>query len=170
MNLLINIKKLIQKTPFRLFLFVVLIFLLFFLSYVREVLFLQINALISDSTNNYSNVNPHEFLKLYKSQELINLKWILTGLFSIVFFGLTYLLIFLSFNNKIFTRLFFYFSIFVSLFSIVITFIFTAAHAFKTIYPLLRKIIGFIHSPALFIIFFIIFYSLKSTQTMKISK
>ena len=88
---------------------------LFFLSYIRQSLFLVVNAIINGDVHNYSNYTPPAWIiNNFTPQQLIILKWPLTLFFIIITTTLTILFLHFIFHDKKLNK-------FISLTFIVIT-------------------------------------------------
>lgn len=148
-------------------LLLLLIVLVLAASYLREVVFLQINSLIKNEVWNYSNMLPFEFLKNQSKETLLNYKWLFTILFSISIGGSTYISIkmmttYLWMNrivNIIFASLIGAVGILASLF------FFTFRK--ELFYPLLRTLIGLFQTPLLLIILGIITYAVNNLSKLQ---
>lgn len=143
-----------------------LIVVVFIASYWREVVFLQINALIKNEVWNYSNTLPFELLKMQSKEALLKLKWILTIIFSISIGGSTYLYIQTITTYSWMTRL--VNIIFASLMGAVG--IAGSLHFFtaykELFYPSLRILIGLFQTPLLLIILGIITYAVNKLSKL----
>lgn len=74
---------------------------LFFVSYIRQSLFLVINAIINGDAYNYSNYAPPQWLTdNFSSAQLMTIKWPLTIVFIVLFMGITVLFLNFIFHNK----------------------------------------------------------------------
>lgn len=144
-----------------------LIVVVFIASYWREVVFLQINALIKNEDWNYSNTVPFELLKTQSKEALLRLKWILMITFSICIGGSTYLYIqtittyswMTSLVNIIFASL-------MGAVGIVGCLHFFTAYK-ELFYPSLRILIGLFQTPLLLIILGIITYSVNKLSKLQ---
>ena len=77
------------------------------LGFLRDYLFYNINWIYMTLTVDRPNqaLDEFHFLLNWAPGEIILLKWILTILFTIVFFGLTWYIINLTFKNRSFNRI-----------------------------------------------------------------
>lgn len=144
-----------------------LIVVVFIASYWREVVFLQINALIKNEVWNYSNTLPFALLKTQSKEALLRLKWILTIIFSISIGGSTYLYIQTTTTYLWMTRL--VNIVFASLMGAVgivgCLYFFTTYK--ELFYPGLRILIGLFQTPLLLIILGIITYAVNKLSKLQ---
>jgi hypothetical protein len=132
------------------------------LSFLRENIFLEINAIL----NGYAYSKAYfyflnEKLSSLTPTQLMTLKWLLTILFILVISGLTLLTIQLWFKNKEFNRI----SMIVYSFAfgvVVLTTLFLwLTGNYTSYYFVIRKMIGFLHSPIPLFLFFTVYMYLK---------
>lgn len=143
-------------------LFLLLIIVLVFL---RENLFLEINAILDGYAYNkaYFYFLNEELASMDKG-DLINLKWILTLVFIALISGLTVGIIKLWFARKEFTRWVLYaFSTLIVLIGVIFLII-KFFGVFDDYYFILRKMIGFLNSPIPLFLFFVLFYYIEEKK------
>ena len=133
--------------------------LLYLLSYWREVVFRSINDIMGGATTFYAKTTYLPFLMEYPNQQLDQLKYGLTVGFTVLFMLFTFFGIKYSIKNKLgvtLTKLIYAFCILlillISLFALFIV-------QFPTFYPYLRILVGWIHSPLIFLFISIVVYS-----------
>lgn len=130
--------------------------LLSILSYWREVGFRSVNALIAGETNFYAKTKKISFLTDLTVEQLTQLKYILTLGFTFAFILITYLGIQLAIKNRLgitLTKVIYGVCLIIALVLVTIGISF---NQFPTIYPYLRILIGWIHSPLIFLFISII--------------
>ena len=83
-------------------LFLLIICILLFLGYYRDFVFKNINALLKawDFNMDYSMPLSLGFLKNYNYDMLVNIKWLLTLLFSLIYMSVAIITINLFFKNR----------------------------------------------------------------------
>lgn len=144
------------KSRWLLFLFVLLL-----VSYLREITFLSVNAYLDGETTFYAKTTEIQWIKKFDKQQLLNLKYILTFLFTGFFMLFTSIGLKLSFRNKLGYKLaLLIYSLTIAL--VVCLVLASLFLSFNTIYPLLRELMHAIHSPILFILLSIVGYSHQS--------
>ena len=146
---------------------VTLLFIVIFcLGYIRESFFLVINTVIYDYPFPYnaSYIKPPDFLYKMGSTGLISMKWVLTFLFSILFMGVTLLIVNLYFKYKRYNiaTFFIYCILLIIAFLIALIGYFIDYNGFYTIS---RLIAGLLQSPILSIFLFVAFYISNSKRT-----
>ena len=144
-----------------------LLLALFILSYIREVSFLSINAILDGNTNFYAKTIDIAFLKEYPADILVKIKYLLTIIFSILFIFFTILGLKVSFIKNTpfqFSILAYLLILFISLILIVSALL---LGNFKTLYPYLRILIGIMHNPIIFILISISFISVETLNENK---
>ncbi|KAA3650581.1 MAG: hypothetical protein DWP98_04425 [Bacteroidetes bacterium] len=130
----------------------VFLFLLFLLSYFRETVFLGINEIIEGNFESHPYTFKPEILFQYTTAALSNFKYILTGFFSILFASTTLFSLRFAFHDKLAFKIGFL------TYSIALASILLAAISslllfdFAQVYPFIRSIIGYIHSPLIYIL------------------
>lgn len=137
---------------------------LFILSYLREVTFMSINAIINGETQFYAKTTEILILQEYSPNTLRKLKIVLTCLFSLLFILFSSLGLKLSFKQKYPYQitLFIYGMLTLVAFFILLSNFFNIT--FQTIYPILRKLIGWIHNPIIYISISIAGFSIESVR------
>jgi hypothetical protein len=147
-----------QKISRRVFWSIALI-LLFFLSYWREVVFRSINAIMEGATTFYAKTTPLPFLMEYSPSELNQLKYGLTIGFTLIFMLITYFGINKGFNSALGKTMIQFIYGFCIATAILLIFISLFLNQFQTFYPYLRILVGWIHSPLIFLFSSIVVYS-----------
>lgn len=84
--------------------FILLAFLLFSLSYMRDTLFVLINASIEHKPYNYANTAIPGFLKQLSIPDLKKLKWVLAAIFTCLFTLISTGALHIYFRNMQYTR------------------------------------------------------------------
>ena len=133
--------------------------LLFLLTFVRENLLLEINALLKglqyDRSYNYLFAN---FFKTLPQDQLFQFKWGLTMGFSVVIPIITILALYGWFKSLQLSKLI------VKLYGVIFIVVLLVAgiayafNSFDAIYLILRRILGVVQSPIPFFFFFVLFY------------
>lgn len=85
--------------------FVLMVLLLFAISYARDTLFILLNAAVEQQSTNYANIPTPDFLKNLDLPQLKKLKWTMAIVFSVSFMFISTIAIHLYFGNRYFTRL-----------------------------------------------------------------
>ena len=133
------------------FIWFVFFVLLSITSYIREVLFRSVNAIIKGEDQFYAKTTSLPLLLDWSKADLIKLKYGMTVGFTVVFIALTTLGILFSMKNKIwFTLSKWIYVIIVAIAMVIFIYGFIFSD-FRSIYPNLRLIIGWIHNPLLFL-------------------
>ncbi len=145
--------------------FVVLTIL--FLSYWREIIFLQINATLKAEPWNYANTPTPEFILQLTASELIRLKWGLTIIFSCFISGLTIWLC------KQLTSLTWLKRLIMAVYGIILLGILTLGLSLffsadtELFYGPLRKLIGLLQGPILLLVLGIITYTANTLSKLQ---
>ena len=147
--LLITMKP--QKKYFFLFL---LILSLLVTGFYRDFVFKNINALLQawDADMDYTMPPSLTFFTNYEYHTLVNIKWVLTIVFSIIYLIISIFTVRLLFNNKKYIRLTvatYAGVLVVSCVFIAIGFVF---HHSENMYSLARYLMGMVQSPVLLMI------------------
>ena len=142
---------------------ILFLFLLFLLSYFREVTFIGINALIEGVEYNYANTQLPAYFSTLSHAQLTTHKWILTALFSLVFIALSTIGIYLGIGKK---RAVWILTIYLTILAVACLILMVGLFIlnFKTIYPFLRILVGVIHSPLLYLLISISSYAISTTK------
>ena len=143
--------------------FILSLLLLFLLSYLREVTFIGLNSIIEGQEHNYANTNLPAFLYNWPSAQLLQLKWVLTIIYSVFFAALTYCGIRIALSKAAGTWVLIVYAL---LFAAV-GLLFLSALLFldfAAVYPLLRNVIGIVHSPLLFLLISISYYAVETLK------
>ena len=136
--------------------FLVIILILVFL---RENIFLEINALIDGHEFNKAYFYFfNEKLALLSKTDLIKLKWLFTILFIGLISTLSIVIIKLWFANKEYNRIMIWSYAVIFSLTTVLLLLFYSFNIYDQYYFVLRKIIGFINSPIPLFVFFSLFY------------
>lgn len=130
---------------------------------MREITFIGLNAIIDGQEHNYANADLPSFLHSYSVSQLIQLKWILTAVFALFFALLTYFGIRLALSRAAGVWVLFLYGILCFAVVAVLLTGFTVLD-FNAVYPMLRAMIGIVHSPLLFLLVSISYYA---TETLK---
>ena len=141
--------------PFKkyILLFIIIASLLF-VGFYRDFVFKNINALLQAWDNDMDYAMPHslDFLRNYEYNTLVNIKWVLTIVFAIIYLIISIFSIKLLFNDKKYIRLTIatYTGILLlSSFIIGIGFVF---HHSEKMYSLARYLMGMAQSPIILMI------------------
>jgi hypothetical protein len=142
--------------------------LLFIIGYIRESIFLVINSVLNNYPFPYnpSYIPPPEYLYSLTTQELINLKWVFTLVFSLLFMFFSWLIIHLVFNSRIYNKIVIYIYTFFISISFLIAGVGILFNCFEILYTPSRFIVGIIQSPLLVIILFSLFFLLNQNEKM----
>tara|TARA_B100001778_G_C18467385_1_gene574089 strand:+ start:290 stop:751 length:462 start_codon:yes stop_codon:yes gene_type:complete len=127
-------------------------FLLFILSYLREIIFTSINAKIMGESTYYQKTIKIEYIADWTSNELSQLKVILTLIFSFLFITTTIVGLRYGLKNSKGAQIAILFYSFIILTSITLILIGYFSSTFQTFYPYLRILLGFVHNPLIFIL------------------
>lgn len=138
--------------------------LLFIIGYIRESIFLVINSVLNKYPFPYnpSYIPPPEYLYSLTTQELINLKWVFTIAFSLLYMLFSWLIIYFFFQSKKFTKIVLYIYTILIAITILIICIGLLFDCFDLLYIPSRFIVGIIQSPLLVIVLFTLFYLLNN--------
>lgn len=143
-----------------------IVLFIFLLGYLREMTFLVINAVYHRTPPPYNTayVTPPDFLYELSSANLLNLKWGLTLIFSILFGLSSLLLINYFFKNKRFNVIILVvYAVLISL-SFLVSLIGIIINNFEAVYTLSRFIIGLVQSPIISMVLFVLFYYKRSVE------
>lgn len=124
--------------------------ILFLLAYLREITFLSVNAILSGESQFYADKIRLDALLNWKKGELIRLKYFLTLSFSILFISISLLGLKSGFRNS----LAFVSAAIAYLIILFLAFILLASALFldfSTVYPHLRLLIEWVHSPLIYL-------------------
>ena len=144
--------------------------LLFIIGYIRESVFLVINSVLNQYPFPYnpSYIPPPAYLYSLSSQELINLKWVFTIVFSLLFMLFSWLIIHFYFNTKKYNKIILY--IYLTLISI--SFLFAVVgilfNCFDILYTPSRFIAGIVQSPILVITLFTLLLFINHIETKNV--
>ncbi|OFY86482.1 MAG: hypothetical protein A3K10_12370 [Bacteroidetes bacterium RIFCSPLOWO2_12_FULL_31_6] len=149
---------------------VLFLVLIFFVGYIRETIFLVINAVLNKYPFPYNSsyVTPSHFLYNLSNAKLVILKYILTFCFSLLFFSLTILLVHFYFKNKGYNKLTLWFYAFLIGFSFLLSIIGILFNNFIDTYTFNRFIIGLAQTPLLPLVLFVLFYFKTKIEREKI--
>ncbi|MBR9832578.1 hypothetical protein GYB57_10550 [bacterium] len=147
-----------QKVTRRVFWWLALI-ALFVLSYWREVVFRSVNAIMEGATTFYAKTTYLPFLMEYSPSELNQLKYGLTIGFTLIFMLITYFGINKGFNSALGKTMIQFIYGFCIATAILLILISLFLNQFQTFYPYLRILVGWIHSPLIFLFSSIVVYS-----------
>jgi hypothetical protein len=141
--------------------------IILFTGYYRDSVFKNINALIKakDFDMDYSMPGSLHFLQNYNYDTLLNVKWLLTFLFSAIYFLITFVTVKVLFGNKKYGML--TFIAYLAVVSISILLIFTG-YIFPALsekmYEFARYLMGMAQSP---IILMVLIPAFKISETAK---
>ena len=137
-----------------------LVLLIFLLGYLREMTFLVINSVYNNAPAPYNTayITPPDFLYHLTTSTLMNLKWGLTLLFSVVFGLSTLSLVHYYFKNKQFNKITIIVYTVLIFISFLISLIGILINSFETVYTISRFLIGLVQSPLISIVLFVLFY------------
>ena len=143
-----------------------LLFLIAVLTFLRENLFLEINAILNHQEyNNAYFYFLYDFFKGLKAIELLLLKWGLTILFILLISFLTILIIHKWFKQQVFTKATIVIYLFIYLGLLLLVLFSKWLGFYENIFIFFRKIIGLLTSPIpLFFLFSVLYYKQKSTK------
>lgn len=143
-----------------------LLFLIVGLTFLRENLFLEINAILNHQEyNNAYFYFLYDFFKGLKAIELLFLKWGLTILFILLISFLTILIIHNWFKQQVFTKATIVIYLFIYLGLLLLVLFSKWLGFYENIFIFFRKIIGLLTSPIpLFFLFSVLYYKQKSTK------
>ena len=144
--------------------------LLLILTYFRENLLLEVNALINkDVTNRAYSYWFYTFFKHKTVDSLIVWKWGITLSFSITMASLTIGSLYSWFKNKPFLKLLVIIYLSTFAFIVMLAGLGFIMNQFDSIYPVLRKLLGVIQSPIPFFSLFLLIYWVKNNEGFKIN-
>lgn len=141
------------------FLWLFFLILLFLLSYLREICFISMNALIAGQSHNYANTQLPAFFYQLDPAELSQLKWLLTIFFSLLFIALSYFGLRFAVSKAASLWLILIYSAIIG--AAILSLSIMLFQDFNYLYPFLRMLIGIIHSPLLFIMISTSHYAIK---------
>lgn len=137
---------------------------LFLLSYCREVGFRSINALIAGEATFYAKTKELPFLLNYTNKELGLLKYFLTIIFTVLFMVTTAIGVGWGIKKHLGILLMkIIYSTCVTL-AVSLILIGIILNQYQTIYPYLRILIGWIHTPLIFLFISIIVHSSNNIE------
>ena len=140
------------------------------LSYLREIVFLSVNAIIAGNKSFYAKTTKIPFFLTKSPEVLIQYKYILTVGFTILFAVTTIIGLKLSFRNK----LPYYFGIMVySLCFFVAALVLSYSlltTSLDNVYSFLRLIIEYLHNPIVFIILSASYMGYRYSQKTNLPK
>ncbi|MCB0401990.1 MAG: hypothetical protein KDD41_07890 [Flavobacteriales bacterium] len=132
----------------------------FTVGYIRETIFVVINSVINDYAFPYnpSYLEPPAFLYDIETGNLIKIKWFLTFVFSLIFFGITLWLVNFYFRSKSYNRIILltYSILFAA--SLIITLLGFLFNQYESFYGISRFIAGLLQYPLMTLILFTMFY------------
>ena len=137
-------------------------------SYYRELLFESINAIMMGERSFYASTTALPMLYDWNYDSLIQLKYILTILFTAFFMLISSIGLKISFYNRLP-----YYIILILYGTIIITIVFALICGllvleFQSVYPFLRKLIGLVHNPLPFLLIsigYIAFISIHKVES-----
>ena len=138
--------------------FITLLLLVFF----RENLLLEINALLEGKENDRSYAFWFfDFFKEFSDSKLTQWKWVISLSFTICIACLTIFSLHYWFKNIKYTKLILLLYLIIAGLIFIVSLIAYFIDNFNEVYPLLRRVLGMIHSPIPFFIFFLLFLGKK---------
>jgi len=141
--------------------FFITVFLIIVITILRENIFVALNAIIEGRTYNQASFHFFDnFFKQFHDNFLMNLKWILTGLFSCVVSFLSVLAVNLWFKARAFNLIFIKMYLFAFFLVSIIGIVAVITDVYQKYYFVLRKTLGVIQSPIPFFLMFVLFYFL----------
>ncbi len=134
-------------------------------SFLRENIFLEINAILDGySYNNAYFYFLNEQITVLSFHQLIVLKWILTISFIVAISGLTVLIINLWFRSRQYNRMTILSYLFFYGLTALTTFLLWLTGYYTDYYFVVRKMIGFLHSPLPVFLFFSMYFYLSTLR------
>ena len=144
-----------------------LIALVFFAAYWREVLFLQINALLMEEQWNYANTLPLATLSDLTNTQLYQLKWLMTLFFAALIGGCSLWTIRLLSKQDWFKKMVtILYSILIGLSLLIVGLLYLTDNQ-ALFYPFLRQLIGLFQTPLLLIILGITTYAINHLSELQ---
>ncbi len=141
-------------------------FMLMILSYIREVLFRSLNAILDNVHTFYAKTIEIPFFLGLSKAELLQYKYIFTLLFTLLFMLLTILgLRYSNLKKRPHILAMSLYGIFLFLAFILLILSFFSGD-FESFYPFLRILIGLIHNPLVFILISISAFSLQNIDNV----
>ena len=139
---------------------VLLIILSLLLSLVRENSFLIINGVISGAGSYKANTAPPEWLITnFSPEQLLLLKWPLTGFFCGAFIFLTLITLKITFNNKLLIKWTIYFYVFMISLGCIILIGGYLTESSKLVFRQVHKIFYMIQSPLVLLVTYTISFA-----------
>ena len=134
--------------------------IMLFIGYIRETIFLVLNSVLYDYPFPYnrSYTEPPAFLMEWSDQTIVNVKWLLTFGFSVLFMFLTALIIRFYFKNKRFSLLTVLLYVSIICFSGLLIVVGYGLNINKTMYPIARFLMGMVQYPLFSLVLFCLFY------------
>ncbi len=148
----------------------VFLIIVFFIGYLRETIFLVLNSVLNKYPFpfNSSYASPPDFLYSYSSQTLITMKWVLTFVFSVIFFMVSLVFIHFYFKNRSFNKIIAWTYLFLVGASFLTAVLGILLGNFDETYTLSRFIIGLAQSPLIPLVLFVLFYFKTKIEREKI--
>ena len=136
-------------------LFALIISALLFFGYSRDLIFKSINKILQSSDHHTIDTLPRflQFLENYDHTTLLNIKWLLTILFSLIYLAITIIAIQLLFKNKKYIRIIF--TVYIVIILISALFIglgLLFKNTSETMYEFARYLMGIAQSPIVLMI------------------
>lgn len=148
---------------------ILLVLIIVLAGFLREYIFANTNWIYLTLTNGRMNAARPEFHPLleWSPEQIIRLKWILTGIFSLLFLGLTYLIIQIIFKNRMYNRitLFSYISLLIG--ALLLHLISKSIGKTNELYGIVRTIMGIVQSFMPLMILYILFRFLPQQKRNK---
>ncbi len=134
--------------------FILVLLLLFCLSYLRDTLIIVINAQLIRESQNYANTMVPGFLTNYTQSGLLRIKWIAEIAFSLLIIGFSILGIHLYFRNKTYSMVLTLFYMITCIYIVLFEFFFRSKSMSFQAQSLLTLPEALIHSPLVLLVLF----------------
>ncbi|MBK9193300.1 MAG: hypothetical protein IPM77_18420 [Crocinitomicaceae bacterium] len=136
------------------------------LGFIRDYFFVNINWILMTITNGRRNqaLDEFHFLLNWTPDEINNLKWVLTFVFSGLFMAVTYLIVRISFQNKLFNRITVYSYLGILFFAFGLYFLSFLVGMTDNLYGIIRTIMGIAQSFMPLMILYILFKFLPDSK------
>lgn len=133
--------------------------------FIRENVFLEINAILNGHTYNKAYFYFFdETLSQLSVKELLILKWVLSVAFISLVATFTYLIIKIWFKNATYTKIVVYAYAAITSIALSCYGVLSIFSLYNDYYFILRKILGLAHSPIPFFVLFALFYFLDKKE------
>ncbi|MBL7899487.1 MAG: hypothetical protein JNJ99_13195 [Crocinitomicaceae bacterium] len=141
------------------------------LGFIRDYFFMNINWILMTITNGRRNqaLDEFHFLLNWTPAEINTLKWVLTFGFSALFMSVTYLIIRMSFQNKLFNQITVYGYLGILVFAFGLYFLSFVFGMSDNLYGIIRTIMGIAQSFMPLMILYILFKFLPTSKQEKLT-